>query len=234
MNVIQICDHMIVEKENVTMQKTITVSGTSFDKITDEEIAFVQYIRAGDSTFFEDMHFMVSRKQYIEWICDPSWRPATSSQMDVYYEEAVSEIKSYTIDTCPRCGGSGWYAAAAGASVKELSVSTNEDKLIQDFIKILLTDFSKYAPGTSLTSLIGSSSRSEEEVMTMVRNAVKEAENQVRKNQYDLSVQGAELSDKEKLRQTNIEEIYVEGDAVYLFVTLISHSGFEASVGLRV
>lgn len=236
--IVYICDHDILETKSELVTRVVT-RGTeeASDKITPLRIGMLWHAEYNGSTYLPDVHFQKVGENRVGWICNPSKRPIPGDTYSVIFEESRQVITSYEADTCTRCGGNGWYvdiASHADNAIKEVS---GDDKMAQDFIKILLTDNRYYPAGTSFKSIQGRIARDETEMITAVTIAIREAESILKLHQYQLTLANEDaVSDEERLSAVVINEIEVlaSRDGFYIDITLINEANLAVQISLQI
>jgi hypothetical protein len=233
LKVLHLCDHVVKEEKFEDIQKSISRNTEGGDdKITTKEIESVKFVLFNDSYLFDGYH-LKAKNQTVEWIGDDSIVPQPGETYSIYYTEKESTNRGFPELSCPKCSGKGWYVDSITPENEALSKATGVDKLVQDFIKTLLTNSLHYDYGTNLVSLIGKV-HSKEDVSSKIKMAIREAEEIIKRSQYELSLENTELTDEETLRLVSIDDIYVNqsGDGYYVKITLYTKKNLSVSIGL--
>lgn len=162
------------------------------------------------------------------------------SQGESYYVEGIFNSKivsSYAADTCPRCGGNGWFLSTFDEALPfRINLTQDSDKLVQEFIKILFTTQLDDGYGTNLQELAGRESYSEEELTTIISSIVSSAEEQYKKTQNESLYAGYYMTDHEKLDYVEVTSVEYnrEDEIIYfdLLVKTMDGSVQELSLGV--
>lgn len=156
-------------------------------------------------------------KNIIEWI-----NPSHSPQMgQTYYIRGCyvkTQIKKYDDDKCERCGGNGWYArifSERGANTVSL-----QDKLIQDFIKVLFTEKGSDGYGSSIKDIVATNAYNEVELGLQVSNIIADCENQIKKSQREHMNGGSEIDLEEQLSQIIVKDVIFVRDETTCYVNI--------------
>lgn len=233
LRVLHVCDHTVKEVKYTKTDKSIQRSiDSDTDNITEKQIDTVDYVLFGNLFLFDGYHFITSGEE-ITWIGNDEVIPQPGDYYDIFFTEKEVTNKGYADDNCPKCGGRGWYVDTISPDGEALVKSEFVDKLVQDFIKTLLTNSKYYEYGTTLSSLVGQIHK-DGEVKSKIIMAIREAEEKVKKAQYELSLEGVDIGDNQALRVVNIDELYRNeyGDGYYVKVTLYTRSNLSVSIGL--
>lgn len=127
---------------------------------------------------------------------------------------AISAYAEYTLQTCPRCGASGWYV-----DIFEEGRSgdiSDGSKLTQQVIKCLFTDENSDGYGTQLKSLVGKSFATEDAFCRAFANEVTKCEEQIQSIQDAFISDGGQLQDSERLASIQIASLsYAVQEGLY-------------------
>lgn len=231
LKVVHTCSHIVPTTTNTKESITFLKSSSSIDIFKDATIGRIEYIKHNGKLYFPNQHFKLSGVNQIYWAV--SNRPAEGETlvMNFYSEKTLSQ--SYESENCPRCLGNGWYVSVASSDLA-IELATGLDKLIQDFLKILLTDSRYYVSGTSLASVVGEIIRSDTDVASMISTAIREAETKLKRIQYEMLLDSKEVSDSELLRSVTIDEVtrLDSNDGYYIMLTLINEESYAVSIGV--
>lgn len=237
--IVHVCEHSIPQTSKTT--ETISVqraaSGDT-DTVNLSRIDRVLLIETTGFCRFPDVHFQLSGQNKIKWICPEVIRPAASSTYLARVETARAIQTSFDPDNCERCGGNGWYVGVISNDDASMALTTGTDKLVQDFMKVLLTDSRSYINGTALRSVLGATmSANGDEIKSVVTLAIREAEDTIKKMQYKMILDGTEIADDEILHSVITRRIDIPKDIkdiVYVELALMTKSNFSVSIGLNV
>ena len=235
LRLINLCDHSYPVPVSERRIYQITKSGTDYDKVTDLKIGDVNHITFGEYCYYPDIHFEIFAVNKIKWICHPVYRPIAGSVFEIEFDEVNAQTQTVEPENCERCGGNGWFASFLSEEDASINLIDGSEKLVQDFIKILLTDSRKHLPGTILKSIPSTSAPSSSEVLSKIEMAVMEAEESLKVIQRDMINIGTPLTQDEILSHVVVEDIDAGsgfGD-FYLKVSLVSLGKSMYTVGLN-
>jgi hypothetical protein len=185
--------------------------------------------------FFQDKDFLVIGGNKIKWLNQSSKFPTGGKKYKLIFDSSHVEMRNYGEDTCPRCNGNGWFVSTTPGDSKELINAKGVDKMVQDYLKILLTDSRYSSPGTAFLSLKGMV-KPREILSSLIEMYIREAESLLKSQQYELSVLGSEVPSSETLKAVIIKYIDITSsqDRIYIEIDLINGERFEAVIGLQI
>lgn len=233
---IYICKHIITDAVNTYSTDIITRNYNS-----DTDIICSGFIigniycvySAGENGkkkyYYENIDFKKVASDTIIWI---GVKPADNVLYTIEYIKIKKTIITYTQKDCPQCNGNGWYVDLMSVSDSNMAIVTGPDKIIQDFIKLLLTDSTD---GTvDITTVMKATSTSE--IIQDISNFVKKCEDTYIDRQLLIISGGISLSDSETLIGIDINEIDYDKDlcAYYVSLTIKTKSGETIDIGLKV
>lgn len=236
LKVAHICNHSVLTTTEKKDTVTFIKSDSSTDIFSDTTISEVDYIiDDNDFLLFPKQHFNIVGSNKIEWVMDENERPISGSPLTMIFYSTKTVSKSYDSADCVRCGGNGWYTSTASASDVSIDLATGIDKLLQDFLKILLTDSRHYVMGTSLKAIIGEITRTDTDIKTAIVRAVREAETLLKRIQYEMLLEQKEVPSEELLKSVIIDEIEQmdPGEGYYVLLSLVNESSYALSIGLN-
>lgn len=160
-------------------------------------------------------------KNILEWI-NPNHSPALGETYYIRGCYTKTAIQKYDDEKCERCGGNGWYAkifSDRGADTVSL-----QDKLVQDFIKILFTEKREDGYGSSIKDIISTNAYNEVELGLQVSNVIADCETQIKQSQREHMNGGSEIDLEEQLSQIVVRDVIFvrEETACYINIEIIN------------
>jgi hypothetical protein len=236
--IIHTCDHSINELKTYVITDTIVRSEEETDVVcTDGALLSVYslYVKGDESEifFYEDIDFKVYDSRRIEWLTDSP--PIKGSTYEIEY------IKKYRIaiegdaESCPRCGGNGWYVDLFGQDGNSVKVVTGITKLIQDFMKILLT-YKSEDYGSRLLNIVANNMSNIDNLGTEITKVIYEAVAELKFLQQTDPMASSLMANSEKLKDVVIRNIEPDLDSgkLYLEILVISEEEDIASLNLGI
>lgn len=232
LKVVHVCTHAVPTTTNTKESITFFKSNSNIDIFKDATIDRIEYIKHNGLLYFPNQHFKLSGTNQIRWTRPDRPEEGEVLTINFYSKKVINQ--SYEAENCARCSGNGWYVAAASSSDLAIEIATGIDKLLQDYLKILLTDSRYYVSGTSLRSVVGEVVRSDTDVASMISTAIREAETKLKRIQYEMLLDSKEVSDEELLRSVTIDEVtrFDSNDGYYVMLTLINENSYAVSIGV--
>lgn len=238
--IVYICDHSIISLEREVINKPILKHSSAIDTIiTDteegsiESIYTVHIILPDDSitSYYEGTDFTIYDKKKIEWISLN--RPATSEYFNIEYTKVLLSITQYEAEDCPRCSGNGWYIELFSNKENLTKKISGTGSLVQNFIKILLTNKSENY-GSSIDEVIGLDMSNQEMLSSQVISIILDCESAFKQVQLTDIYAGTLLAADEKLKSATVTSIEFDSDvgAIYLSILLISEAETSADINL--
>ena len=220
--VVHICDHLIVRDETEIIASEHEKSSTDIDVIIqDGDISEFHslYETLEDETFayyYEGIDFNPEGTKSIKWIS--ANRP--SSTFIAEYTRSKFSYNQYTLDDCPRCAMSGWFVSIFNSKNTKVRKVKEYNKLVQDFIKILLT-YKTGSYGTVLKDIQGQDISDEVNLTSEIINIVFDAESQYKRIQSEESENRTPPLDSERLRSATVSETEYDRENGGIFVSII-------------
>jgi hypothetical protein len=239
--IVYLCDHSVASfNSEVINESHIKQSFDSDVIITDEGVIKSVYaVYSQDPIdadlfidYYEGIDFQINTDNIsIIWIS--SNKPSAGDTFFIEYEKSLLTITQYDAEDCSRCAGMGWYVGLFednGTLTKKIS---GISKLVQDFIKILLTEKS-YDYGSKLCDIPGAEINNEDTLSAQVISIVLDCEARFKQLQLTDINAGTMLDDSEKLNSASVTSVEFDRDAgaIFLSVVLLSESGANAQINL--
>ncbi len=217
------CDHIIREKDITKTSKTITrADDKDFDIISSNHVVkSINKVSQGSSFFVIDSDFELFTNNKIRWI--GVFKPDAGTSYDVDYEIITNKTVQYDQNSCPRCHGNGWYVGLLNHDDNKLYKSTGLEKMIQDFVKILMTK-KKNGLGTNIPNMPGKEINNVDISRSEVIANIRDAEQQYKSLQSKLVSGGSPLPDNEKLYKIEIKNVEFDDISFGFIVELIIHN----------
>lgn len=244
--VIHACNHVVPEVDRSIVTTEFLKSDTQYDTVCDDtleclgdvEIIYAAGQEASYRRYYAERAFERFGQNKIRWMVAPDIpgyegpAPGTLVKISVNVKKHVN--RSYDGFSCPRCNGNAWYVSLSDDS-KTATFITGSDKMVQDFLKILLTDVRYYTPGTAFLTLKGTVKR-EEKTRALIEMYVKDAETQLKQLQYALSIDGSEIDAFEELKTVIIDTIDMDSspDSIYIELYLVNLATEYTSINLEI
>lgn len=235
LKVVHMCSHILREDSIAMRSVAVTKSETLTDIIPDIIAKSVESIVVSDGTTrIPGIHFQLIGTNIIAW-ANTSLMPLAGEIYTAIVATKDSIVRNMGQEECIVCGGNGWYASATEITEKKIEISSDVEKMVQDFIKILLTD-SRYASfGTAFKEVSTSAITDENAMKIKITNAIKDAESQIKRKQYELEMNGILVGDDEKLASANLVEADMDESTrtLYVHVDLITQSNLSIEIGVQ-
>jgi hypothetical protein len=236
--IINTCNHIVDEINNEIKLDNITRNGSQeFDMICPEYmIVYIDsvYQILNDGSFkiyYQDIDFIKYTTNKIKWIS--ANLPQTGSTYYIEYQRSKREIKQYPQEDCPKCLGNGWHVRLTDDNDIKINTVTGFDKLVQDFIKILLTEkIDGY--GSSMQDMLGQEIHDVNEFTRSIVNMVFQCETQYKAIQAELFNSGVQLDPLEKLNSVITTDCEYDSDfsSFFLSIIIVNESNKRAEVSL--
>lgn len=228
LNILFQCNHLITNTEHFTEELEFVCQGSEESKFTDKNVSDIISILVNGRPVTA---YRMKGKNTIEWLNDFN-RPIVGDDVKIAFSHSLTKHIQFESEQCPRCNGKGWYVALFGRNFSTAS-ATGASKLVQDYVKILLTG-NVMSYGTRIKDIIG---RVDEPnlIISDISEAIIDAEDQCKKFQLDAASTGAEIPDSEKLRKVEIAEIshIPEETSYYVDVILTNMSNEKTNIVLK-
>lgn len=238
------CNHVIDELDiRVVRTDVIKTSSPDGDVVCDTNnvIRDVNSISQYDGTannwtfYHEGIDFQKVIPNMIKWISSNT--PAVGSTYTIEYERINRQLIEYEQEQCPRCMSNGWYISIIDNNQSTIKKTTGINKLVQDFMKILLTDkdLSADSYGSKIMSYIGKEVVNPNDFALNISSAVLECEIQYKKIQADLLAKGFIIDNSELLKTVIVTDCEYDEDfkSVFLTVILVNQDSKKAEIDLK-
>lgn len=232
--IIYVCDHTVnqITEEyktdilNINTDNTLKVPVGSIVEI----IYVYEIINNAIEYFYQDIDFTFANNT-LTWIGN---KPQNQYYVEYFLKTRI--IKTYDIDDCPLCNGNGWYVDLTDISAQRINKVSGMSKLVQDFIKLLLTETTDDGYGTDLIKLSGQEIYDWQITQQRIFDIIKEAENKYKQIQAMSIGAQYQLSDEELLSQVIVEDIIYDEEfsGFYVSLVLISVAGEGTRLNLKV
>lgn len=235
LKVVNICSHILKEPTLNTTDIIVTKGPSLVDIIPGVSMHDVEIIVVEDgSARLKNSHFSLIGKNMIAW----SNTVMTPSEGDVYTIKAVIKnmnVRNMGSEECSVCGGNGWYASATEITESKIDVSSDVEKMVQDYLKILLTDIRYNKFGTKFKELSSAAMTDESALKLKVSLAIADAETQVKRQQYGLEMSGSIVSDDERLVSADLISVDIDNETktMYVLVNLTTTSNINVEIGVQ-
>lgn len=235
LKVVHICSHVIKDNAVSTVDIGAYRGPSLVDTIPGIAMKKIESIKVADGSLrFPGIHFRLIGTSSVAWVDSPIIPP----EGDHYMISAAIEthgVRSMGQEECLICGGNGWYASATELTEKRIDYSTSVEKMVQDFIKILLTDIRYASYGTSFKEVSMSAMTDHDAMKIMVSNAIKDAESQLKRKQYEMEMNGIDVDDDEKIVSANIVDIEMDdiSKSLYVHIDILTQSNLAIEIGVQ-
>lgn len=236
------CDHVIIDKKKCYGKILMTrdLSGGFPDKVA-SNISIVRIDQITDVTENIEYSYGVDYEQkvsndIIEWI-NPLNNPAPGEKYYIVASYIKTSIEKQDTSTCDRCDGNGWYVDILGGGDISIPSIKGEDKLIQDFIKILFTEKdSNSGYGSSIKDILGSNIYNEVDLGLKVSEIISDCTNQIKEAQKQQLDSGVPLPANEALDNVEISQIlFVREEATcYISVKILNEEGSAITFSFKI
>lgn len=230
--ILHACDHLVVTKTPriVSEQLATRASDVDFDVISSQLVSGILRVWDEGRTYMTGIDYEQFTHNKLRWTSINV--PPAGREYFVDMEVVDGDARQFALEDCPRCGGNGWYIDIVDNSTNRMMKSYEENKLIQDFLKILLTKKSA-GYGTDLLDIPGREMRSVDDTRSQIVSAVQDAERQLKAIQLSLVASEVELPPEEKLYRIDINSLEFDEDSSHFFITLTAYNYRGVAVDLN-
>lgn len=228
--VIYSCDHVIVDRVReygdieMTRNETVGFPDKLYPNIS---MIRVDEILNKDKTIQYSKNVDFQQKtspDIIEWV-GVSGIPDRGEKYFVRGAYIKTIIRKETIESCDRCYGNGWYADIFN-SENNLTV-TGEEKLMQDFVKVLFTEKQADGYGSTIRDILSENIYNEVDLGLEISNIIKDCEDQIKSAQRSNINNGIPLPLEETLSEINVKKVIFvrEENTCYISIAVINGTG---------
>lgn len=237
--VVYSCNHLIDIIQNTPVIGEKIKGSSDYDIICDNgTIHSVQNVYTFDLNddpifYIEGIDFVVFEYNQFQWMS--SNRPALNQHFFIEFVNLVRNVKEYTLEICPRCGGNAWYVGLFENNGSIVRKMTGINKLVQDFVKILLT-YKADGYGSTLLDVPGMNISNEGTLTSAVLTNIYECEDKYKQIQLSDISSGSQLSNEEKLKNIILNEIDINIDigAIFVSITIVSEAGKASTANFSI
>jgi hypothetical protein len=236
--IINNCNHIVDEVSvEVKLDSVTRDSSQEYDILCpDYTIVYIGSVyqildEGGFKIYYENIDFVKYTTNKIKWISIN--QPQHASTYYVEYERSKHQIKEYAQEDCPKCMGNGWHVRLTDDNDIKIGTVTGFEKLVQDFIKLLLTEkLDGY--GSTMHQMLGQEIYSLDEFTRSIVNMVYECEMQYKAIQAELFNSGVELDSSERLSSVITTDCEYDSDfsSFFLSIIIVNESNSHAEVSL--
>lgn len=228
------CDHIIVSKTKcygkILMKRDL--SGGFPDKVASNiSIIRIDQVTNIDGTIQYSYGIDYEQKvsnDIIEWI-NTNNNPSPGEQYYLTAAYIKTSIEKFDATTCERCGGNGWYVDILGDREASTPVVTGQEKLMQDFIKVLFSDKDSSGFGSNIKNILGSNVYNEVELGLQVSEEIADCAKQIKESQKQQLDSGVALSLEEALDSVEILNVlFVREDSTCYISILITNEAKDS------
>ncbi len=234
--ILHICDHNIIQNifDN-NKEVTITRSDKyDFDVVDSEGIIYkINKIVQGENIFIKDIDYEIFTHNRIRWIGIIKPKPLT--QYKVYYDTISRTTRRFDPYDCPRCQGNGWYVSMLDNNPDNFLKANGAMKLVQDYVKLLLT-IKNNNLGTNLLTLTTGEMYDPQLIANEIAISIRDAEEQHKLLQLQMLETDTPLSDDERLYKVEIVSIdFDEANTGFIVeLKLYNYNGDFSNINLKV
>lgn len=136
-----------------------------------------------------------------------------------------TSLRKESAETCDRCCGNGWYVDIFHQ--ENNFIVTGEEKLIQDFIKVLFTEKQSDGYGSTIRDILAENIYNEVDLGLQISNVIKDCEDQIKSAQRTNINNGISLPSNEALSEISIKKVVFsrEENACYVSIAIINGTG---------
>jgi hypothetical protein len=235
------CDHNIIDLlKNVVSEQHAKTTGV-YDLICDDGFVITTivalYQTSGDTTksYYEDVNFIKNPDNTsITWIT-PSSVPSPGEIYTIEYLKTKLNSTQFEPEDCPRCAATGWYVGLFEENGTVAKKITGITKLVQGYIKILLTTKAGNY-GSTLKDISGTEVYDSQALSSMIVATVLECETNFRALQLTDINAGVLMSNAEKLKSATVSSVEFDSSvgAVYLSIILLSEDNTQSVLNLMI
>jgi excinuclease UvrABC ATPase subunit len=235
------CNHLVNEiqeeiKSDLIIREEKT-EGIDYDTICSGFVikyidSVFQILDESVEYYYENIDFIKYQNNKIQWIT--SHKPLNDTSYSIEYQRANRLVKEYLQEECPKCMGNGWYINAVNGNGSKMNCSEGTEKLVQDFMKILLT-YKSSDYGSTLHEFVSAEINKPDEFIRQIINTVYQCEVKYKQMQSDQVNTGVVLEPIEKLRSAIVTncEYDAELNDFFLSVVITSDASGEAEISLK-
>ena len=226
------CDHIIVNKVKCYGQILMTrdISGGFPDKVA-PNISIIRIDQITDITGTNEYSYGIDYEQkvsddIIEWI-NPLNNPKPGEQYCIIASYVKTVVEKSDANNCNRCDGNGWYVDIFGGGEANIPTVSGEDKLTQDFIKVLFTEKDSSGFGSNIKDILGSNIYNEVELGLQVSEIISDCTNQIKEAQKQQLDSGVPLLAEEALDSIEITQILFVREELtcYISIRIMNEAG---------
>ena len=235
------CDHVIVNKTKCYGKILMTrdLSGGFPDKVA-SNISIVRIDQITDKTGEIEYSYGIDYEQkvsndIIEWINSLN-NPLPGEEYYITASYIKTSIEKFDANSCDRCDGNGWYVDILGGGEISIPVVSGQDKLIQDFIKVLFSEKDTSGFGSSIRDVLGSNVYNDVELGLQVSEVISDCTSQIKEAQKQQLDSGVPLSIDEALDTIEIVDIlFVREEATcYISFRITNEAGNSVKFSFKV
>lgn len=235
------CDHIIVDKIKSYGKILMTrdLSGGFPDK-TSANISIIRIDEITDINNTRQYTYGVDYEQkvssdIIEWI-NPSNNPKPGEDYYITASYTKTVIDKSTADDCNRCGGNGWYVDIFAGEEGSIPLINEEEKLMQDFIKVLFTEKDSNGFGSTIRDVLGANVYNEVDLGLKVSNSIADCVTQIKESQRQQLNNGIPLLPTEALDTIEVKEILFvrEDSSCYISLRILNEAGSSVKFSFKI
>jgi len=240
LRLIRVCDHITVFTYEIISPSTLVTRSaiSNIDYISNDNIKRIVSVSYIDENcdiiiYINDVDYILYSADKIKWISEH--KPSDNLQYMVSYIYDNNTTTEHELEDCPKCNGVGWYAKSISEVTNNLDNTDGIYKLVQDVIKILLTDKDSNGYGTNLSDVLGQDITNQGEIIRQVSDEITYAQNQYINYQRELESKGVALSLSERLRNIVIRNtsIDLENLSISIDVVISNYEDNNAQVSIN-
>lgn len=235
------CDHVIVNKAKCYGKILMTrdSSGGFPDKVASNiSIVRIDQItnKAGDVEYSYGIDYEQKvSSDIIEWINSIN-NPAPGEEYYITASYVKTSIEKFDATSCDRCNGNGWYVDILGGGEISIPVVSGQDKLIQDFIKVLFSEKDESGFGSNIKDILGLNVYNNVDLGLQVSEVIADCTRQIKDAQKQQLDSGVPLSIDEALDAIEIADIlFVREEATcYISIIITNEAGNSVKFSFKV
>lgn len=234
--VLYFCDHKIEVGDGDVKLTTIVRSGTSVDIISTTALIYeIESIydlsNNQQHTYYQDYDFTINDdRRSITWL---GTSPSEGDSYSVEYRHSAESIVQLELEACTKCEGRGWYLSLFENNERIVKSTSGFEKLVQEFIKLLLSENSD-GYGSKLHTLLGEAVKNESELSTNVMSIVYDCEVQYKAIQSGSIAHGLNMDNTELLKTVSVLDVSFDPDlySISLSIKIYNEAGNSAAANL--
>lgn len=235
LKIVHICNHIIKQSSEINLDAVVTRSSDKDYDVIDSinTVSRIASVHNNTVIYGPNLDYSIFTHNKIKWV--GLHYPNPGDTYTVNYDIININNILYDQSSCPRCNGDGWYTGIIDDDTSMLYGVIGIEKLVQDFMKILLTSKS-VGTGTDLISLAGREMHSENEMSNIIVTIIRDAEAQYKSTQLQMVSAGTPLPDDEKLYMVDIADIEFNGAdfGFVLSLGIINFTSNNASINIKI